>query len=113
MYSFDRKCFESMKKTSIFINIARGKLVNEKDMIECLKEKVIYGASLDVFEIEPLSSESPLWSIENVIITPHSSWMCSNHVENMFQVFFSNFDNYFNGKELISLINEKDLIPLQ
>lgn len=113
MYFFDRKCFESMKRTSIFINIARGKLVKEDEMIECLKEKVIYGASLDVFEKEPLSSSSPLWEMENVIITPHSSWMCSNQFEKMFDVFFQNFDCYINGKELISLVNHKELIPIK
>lgn len=113
IHFFDRKCFESMKKTSIFVNVARGKLVNQNEMIECLKEKLIYGASLDVFEEEPLSIESPLWSMENVIITPHSSWMCSNQLEKMFDVFFENFDCYINKKQLCSLVDYSNLVPIK
>ena len=53
------------------MNIGRGKSVNECDLINAIKNKVIAGACLDVFENEPLSPESELWNMENVFITPH------------------------------------------
>ena len=64
--------FTKMKKTAIFMNIGRGPTVNEQDLIECLKDKTIAGAVLDVFQVEPLSKDSELWKMDNVFITPHT-----------------------------------------
>lgn len=66
-----------MKSTAFFINVARGELVDEHALIQCLEEKSIAGAGLDVFDEEPLPLSSPLLKLDNVILTPH--WLCSTH----------------------------------
>ena len=63
------------KKGAVLVNIARGAVVVEQDLIQALQEKRLGGAVLDVFETEPLLSESPLWDMGNVIITPHNSFV--------------------------------------
>lgn len=70
---FGAKQFQLMKSTAFFINIGRGEIVVEKELVDALKNGSIAGAGLDVFETEPLNSDSPLWEMENVIITPHTS----------------------------------------
>lgn len=87
---FDRVKFELMKDSAVFVNIARGAIVNENDMINALNNNKIAGAVLDVFETEPLSKESPLWSMNNVIVTPHNSFVGENNNKRMFEVIIRN-----------------------
>lgn len=93
---FDKSKFDLMKNSCIFVNIARGQLVVENDLIYALKNKKISGAVLDVFETEPLEKTSPLWDMDNVIITPHNSFVGQNNNKRMFDVIISNLENYFN-----------------
>ena len=60
-----------MKKSAIFMNVGRGPTVSEIDLTVALVEERIAGAALDVFENEPLSRDSPLWKLPNVLVTPH------------------------------------------
>jgi D-3-phosphoglycerate dehydrogenase len=66
--------FKKMERTAYLINTSRGRVVDEKALYRALKEKRIAGAALDVFEKEPLSKDSPLLQMENVILTPHIAW---------------------------------------
>ena len=93
---FDKSKFDLMKNSCIFVNIARGQLVAENDLIDALNNKKISGAVLDVFETEPLEKASPLWNMDNVIITPHNSFVGQNNNKRMFDVIISNLENYFN-----------------
>lgn len=93
---FDKPKFDLMKNSCIFVNIARGQLVVENDLIDALNNKKISGAVLDVFETEPLEKTSPLWDMDNVIITPHNSFVGQNNNKRMFDVIISNLENYFN-----------------
>lgn len=68
---FDSKRFSLMKETAIFLNVGRGTLVVEEDLIQALEEETIGGAAIDVAEIEPLPENSPLWDTKNLLITPH------------------------------------------
>ena len=68
---FNMKIFRKMKKTSFLINTSRGKVVNEKDLVVALKQKIIGGAGLDVFETEPISKNHQFLKLENVILAPH------------------------------------------
>ena len=68
---FDKKIFKKMKNSSFLINTARGKIVNEKHLIEALKNKIIAGAGLDVFESEPIGKNHPLTKMDNVVLAPH------------------------------------------
>ena len=68
---FNMKIFRKMKKTSFLINTSRGKVVNEKDLVVALKQKIIGGAGLDVFETEPISKKHQFLKLENVVLAPH------------------------------------------
>jgi len=70
---FDLAAFRSMKPGAWFVNVARGKIVRERDLIQALREGSVGAAALDVFETEPLPRESELYTLENVILTPHVS----------------------------------------
>jgi D-3-phosphoglycerate dehydrogenase len=62
-----------MRKTAVFINTARGPVVDEAALVEALKAGTIAGAALDVFEVEPLPSDSPLKQMDNVLLAPHNA----------------------------------------
>lgn len=66
--------FNQMKKNAVILNTARGPIIDEKALIDALKNGVIAGAALDVTEEEPISIDNPLLNMDNVIITPHSAW---------------------------------------
>lgn len=91
---FNRTKFEFMKDSAIFVNIARGPLVVEQDMIDALVNRTINGAVLDVFDKEPLDKNSPLWKMNNVILTPHNSFVGENNNKRMFDVIINNLENY-------------------
>lgn len=87
---FDKSKFDLMKNSCIFVNIARGQLVVESDLIDALSNKKISGAVLDVFETEPLEKTSPLWDMDNVIITPHNSFVGVGNTERLSKIVFEN-----------------------
>ncbi len=91
---FNEKLFMRMKNDSLFINISRGKIVNQHDLVENLKKGKFLGAILDVFEEEPLNAEDELWNFENVIITPHNSFIGENNNKRMFDVIMDNLKSY-------------------
>ena len=81
-----------MKQGSILVNVARGALIDEKALTSCLKEGKLRGAALDVFETEPLSAESELWGMPEVIIGPHNSFVGDNVSERMFSLIYRNLE---------------------
>lgn len=97
---FDRKKFKRMKKTAVIMNIGRGGIINEKDLVGALRRKDIFGAALDVTEEEPLSSKSPLWNMKNVIITPHHSGLSDQYMNRAIDLFCKNIKAYRARKEL-------------
>lgn len=96
----DRTFFQKMKKNATFVNIARGKLVNQKDMIESLKEGTPARAILDVFDPEPLEADSPLWDMDQVIISPHSSNAGSGTHSRGDRLFLENLRRFLKGQPL-------------
>ncbi len=86
----DYKKLKIMKKNSILINISRGEVIKEKDLIRILKGKKFKGVYLDVFENEPLLSDSPLWDFENVYITPHNSFISDKVNDRLFELIVKN-----------------------
>ncbi len=68
---FDAAVFARMKRTAILVNTARGRIVNERDLVSALRRKAIAGAGLDVFETEPIRRNSPLTRMQNVVLAPH------------------------------------------
>ncbi len=87
---FNRERFNTCKENAIFVNIARGAVVVERDLINALKDGQIGGAVLDVFETEPLSAYNPLWDMENVVITPHNSFIGDGTNKRLFDLIVEN-----------------------
>ena len=83
------EAFSNMKPGSILINIARGALVDTEALIPALRTRLL-GAALDVFEAEPLPADSPLWELENVILTPHNSFVGDGNTKRLNDVIFRN-----------------------
>lgn len=104
-YIFNEDVFRKMKKDTVFINISRGGLVDTNGLVKCLKENVIAGAVLDVFEKEPIGDESELWEIENLVITPHSSGRIENYLEQSMKIFCENLCEYIGTGRLIDKID--------
>lgn len=95
-----------MKPSAVFINIGRGGVVREQELIEALKQKIIGGAALDVTEVEPLPPGSPLWSMKNVIITPHHSGLSEKYMDRATDLFCENLKAFLQGRKLPNLVDK-------
>lgn len=103
---FDEAMFRRMKPTAFFINIGRGKIVQLAALERALTEGWIAGAGLDVFETEPLPSTSPLWGMENVIITPHSAGYGPHIEERRLRVVLENVRRFVGGQPLVNVADK-------
>lgn len=90
--------FQQMKRDSYLINIARGALIVEADLIRALNEGLIAGACLDVFELEPLPAESPLWNVPSLFISPHCSYRSPQVRARVIDEFSENLNRYLQGE---------------
>ena len=110
MLSADR--FSRMKQGAIVVNVGRGSLIDEAALVTALKSGRLFGAVLDVFEKEPLPEFSPLWDMENVLITPHISGPSFGHfpeVERIIaEICAENISRFLGGKPLLNRI-DKDM----
>ncbi|MDY6817061.1 MAG: D-2-hydroxyacid dehydrogenase [Halobacteriales archaeon] len=95
----DREAFASMSRDAVFVNIARGEITDQAALVEMLQRGQIRGAVLDVFEEEPLPSESPLWSLSNVLLTPHLAGGSPRYVDRVADIFAANYRHYIDGEE--------------
>jgi phosphoglycerate dehydrogenase-like enzyme len=100
--------FKVMKPTAIVINVGRGPVIDEAALIRALQTRQIAGASLDVFEEEPLPASSPLWGMENVLISPHCTdrTVDPDHMQLSMQMFSENFHRFQNGQPLENLVDK-------
>jgi phosphoglycerate dehydrogenase-like enzyme len=103
----DAVAFEVMKPAAFFFNLARGGLVDETALVEALSQGEIAGAGLDVFEAEPLPADSPLWQLENVIISPHVSGFTPRYDERASDLFAENLGRYLAGEPLLNLVDRE------
>lgn len=102
----DRHLFGLMKPDACFINIGRGRTVNEPDLIEALRHKTIRAAVSDVFYDEPLPAESPLWELENIFITPHNCGASPKYMARAMEIIEHNLAVYVSGKgEMINVVD--------
>ncbi len=92
--------FAAMPRGSYFVNVARGEVVVEPDLVEALRSGHLAGAYLDVFAHEPLDPESPLWGFENVIVTPHSAGQSDGIYARVIGIFLENLALWLAGKPL-------------
>lgn len=106
-HMFCKEKFQVMKSTAVLINIARGAVVKEEDLIEALRTGEIGGAALDALETEPLPVDSPLWDMDNVIITPHYAADSRLYIDRAVKLFCDNLKRYEAGEPLINEIDMK------
>ncbi len=102
---FNYNLMEKIKDNSILINISRGGIINENDLIKLLNEKKFLGVALDVFESEPLDTQSRLWNFNKLIITPHNSWFSDQIYERRFNLVYHNLINYLNRRKLDNVVD--------
>jgi len=104
-HMIDESKFKLMKKTAFIINTSRGKVINEQHLISALKDKVIAGAALDVYEIEPISKSNPLTQMSQTILLPHIGSATFRTRSKMAEVAANNIVNFFNRKGIVHRIN--------
>lgn len=102
---FGKKQFELMERTAVFVNVGRGDTVDEDALIETLTERKIRGAYCDVFRKEPLPSDSPLWKLKNMIITPHNAGPTPYYAERAFDIMKDNLKRFRAGSPLKNVID--------
>lgn len=84
----------NMKQNALLVNIARGALIDESALCRILQQRKDIHAALDVFEIEPLPADSPLWKLPNVYVSPHNSFVSDGNSKRMFEVIYNNLRNF-------------------
>ena len=101
---FDRRRIGLMKPGAILVNIGRGPVVDEDALVDALRSGRLRGAALDVFATEPLPADSPLWELDNVILSPHTAAQSTRENERIVELFADNLRRYLAGEELRSRI---------
>ncbi len=99
-----RRTIDAMRPGAIFVNVGRGGVVDEPALVDALREGRLRGAALDVFATEPLPPDSPLWELENVLISPHTAALSVHENERIVELFAENLRRYLAGEELLSRI---------
>ena len=97
---------DAMKPTAVFLNVGRGAVVDEAALTAALREKKIRGAALDVFANEPLPKDSPLWALDNVLISPHCADHTATWLTEAMEFFVANFERFVNGQPLENLVDK-------
>jgi phosphoglycerate dehydrogenase-like enzyme len=96
----DRATIERLPASCIFVNVGRGGVVDEPALVDALRERRIAGAALDVFATEPLPADSPLWTLPNVLVTPHAAALSARENERITELFLDNLRRYLDGRPL-------------
>lgn len=102
----DSRFLELMKPTARLINVARGSIVVQADLIQALHSGAIAGAALDVFEREPLRAISPLWGMPGSVVSPHMSGDVVGWRDDLMGLFLDNLDRYLDGRKLLNVVDK-------
>jgi phosphoglycerate dehydrogenase-like enzyme len=100
----DRATIDRLPASCIFVNVGRGGVVDEPALIDALRERRIAGAVLDVFATEPLPEDSPLWTLPNVLVTPHAAALSARENERIVELFVDNLRRYLDGRPLRNVV---------
>jgi phosphoglycerate dehydrogenase-like enzyme len=104
---FDARRFGVMQPSARFINVGRGPLVVESDLVDALHKRWIAGAALDVFEHEPLPDDSPLWTAPGLLVSPHMSGDTVGWRDELGLQFVELFGRWENGRPLMNVVDKK------
>ena len=96
-----------MKPTAVVINVGRGPVIDEQAMVRALKAKRIKGAGLDVFEHEPLPPGDPMYSLENVLLSPHCADHTADWLNEAVQFFVEQYRRFSNGEPLQNVVDKR------
>jgi D-3-phosphoglycerate dehydrogenase len=96
-----------MPQGAYLINVARGQVVDESALVEALRSGHLAGAGVDVTYEEPLPEDSPLWSLPNVIITPHVGAQAASRVDDSTRLAVENLKRYFAGQPLLNVVDKR------
>jgi phosphoglycerate dehydrogenase-like enzyme len=101
--------FAAMKPDAFIVNVGRGPVIDESALIRALQERRIAGAALDVFEQEPLAEDSPLWGMDNVLVSPHSAdnTVAPDSLQLTIDFFIQNFHRFRNGEPLENVVDKQ------
>ena len=99
-YMINKEAISKMKTSAVIVNTGRGPLINEADLCEALAAKRIAGAGLDVQEVEPPAKDSPLYTLDNVIITPHMGWKGLETRQRLVGIIRDNVQAFFKGEPI-------------
>ena len=96
----------AMKPTAVIVNVGRGAVIDEPALIRALQSRRIRGAALDVFEVEPLPAGHPLWSVSNVLLSPHTADRIEGFLDPAFDCFFENLERFQKGETLLNVVDK-------
>ena len=104
----DAEAFAAVKQNAYFVNVGRGAVVDEAALVGALEDGRLSGAALDVFEVEPLPEESPLWGMENVIISAHTTDVVPDLINDaQTDLFCENLRRYLAGEKMINVLDKR------
>jgi phosphoglycerate dehydrogenase-like enzyme len=107
IHLFDAKAFNAMRPTAFLVNITRGEVCDQEALIQSLRERRIAGAALDVATPEPLPPDNPLWSLPNVMISPHVSGIAAPFEDRVLTIFAENMRSYLAGEKMYNMVNKQ------
>jgi phosphoglycerate dehydrogenase-like enzyme len=99
--------FAAMKSNAVVINVGRGAVIDEDAMVRALREKRIRGAGLDVLEREPLPEESPLYGMENVLLSPHCADNIAGWMDDAMRFFLEQHARFLKNEPLLNVVNKR------
>jgi phosphoglycerate dehydrogenase-like enzyme len=106
--AIDRGCFDAAKPGCVFITVGRGPVVDEAEMVRALQDGRLRGAALDVFEVEPLPASSPLWELDNVLLSPHNMDKTATFMHESTEFFVrEQLPRFVQGRELLNPVDPK------
>jgi phosphoglycerate dehydrogenase-like enzyme len=105
---FDRAILARMKPTAYLYNIGRGPIVETAALVELLRERRLAGAGLDVTDPEPLPPDSPLWAMENVLITAHTSGATPRYWDRVMEILVANIGRFQRGEPLLNRVDVRE-----
>ncbi|HYO25628.1 MAG TPA: D-2-hydroxyacid dehydrogenase [Lacipirellulaceae bacterium] len=109
----DARRLRMLPAGAVLINVARGPLVVEQDLVEVLASGHLWGAGVDVTQVEPLAADSPLWDARNTIITPHVGGQRASRIDDMTDLFCENLRRFRTGQTLINLVDKQLGFPVR
>lgn len=102
-HMINKEVMLALGKDGVIVNVGRGQIINEKEMVECLKKGELGGAALDVFENEPLVP-AEFFEMDNVVLSPHASVLTPESMKALCELIVSNLEYFFSNKPLISQV---------